>query len=382
MIKNRALLTMFSFLSMFFLGVSGSVIGAAAKNIGLTPFQIGIILASQNAGFIISVILSGSLSDTAEKTKLLFIGSIILGLSFLVFYRVPSFAVNVGIMFMIGFGIGIYEGTTDPMLLEIHKQNPGIYININHFFVNIGSLTITVYLIFLEMNWRRSMVQSGILVLALGLLFLLSKIENHSVSEISIFKRLGEIKSDIYRIVVIFTLTAIAVGMETGTIGILTSFLMDLREFNQFNSKMGLIIFVSGIATGRLLTGYITKKVKIHTILQSLFLTGSIFYSLLYFLNTGRFIYPVIYITGLTVSAVLPLLITLTGAIYPDFSGTALGVIKMGIPIGGIIIPLIVSFVSKFLSFKYSLAVFPAVYLFGFLIFITNKTKLAPSKKV
>ncbi len=52
MIRNVKALTASSYLSMFFLGLTVTVIGAAAKNIGLSPTQIGLMLSVQNVGFI------------------------------------------------------------------------------------------------------------------------------------------------------------------------------------------------------------------------------------------------------------------------------------------------------------------------------------------
>jgi len=63
---------MSSFTAMFFLGVGSAIIGAASRNIGLSPFQIGLLLATQNIGFILSVITVGILADSADKTRLLF----------------------------------------------------------------------------------------------------------------------------------------------------------------------------------------------------------------------------------------------------------------------------------------------------------------------
>jgi MFS family permease len=71
-------ITMSAFIAMFFLGVGVTIIGAAARHIGLTPSQIGILLAVQNLGFMLSVIFSGAFSDTYDKTKILFVGSLIL----------------------------------------------------------------------------------------------------------------------------------------------------------------------------------------------------------------------------------------------------------------------------------------------------------------
>ena len=86
MIYNRNMLTMSSFAAMFFLGVGTAVIGAASRNIGLSPNQIGLLLATQNIGFILSVITVGSLADSADKAKLMSMASLIIAISFFFFY--------------------------------------------------------------------------------------------------------------------------------------------------------------------------------------------------------------------------------------------------------------------------------------------------------
>jgi len=161
---------------MFFLGVGSAIIGAASRNIGLSPFQIGLLLASQNIGFILSVITVGTLADSADKARLLFAASLILAVSFFFFYLKDSFILNLGIMLVIGVGIGGYEGASDAMLLDIHERRQSLFINVNHFFVTLGQLMIVIYLIFLQMDWRKSMVQSAVAVFVLAIIFGFSRV--------------------------------------------------------------------------------------------------------------------------------------------------------------------------------------------------------------
>ena len=95
MIKNIKAITLATYFTMFFLGVAGSLIGAAARNIGLEPYQIGLLTSIQNVGFMISVSISGALADTYEKPKILAIGSIILAASFFGFYQMEMFWINI-----------------------------------------------------------------------------------------------------------------------------------------------------------------------------------------------------------------------------------------------------------------------------------------------
>ena len=94
MIQNRLALTIGSFVAMFFLGVGTVIIGAASRNIGLTPFQIGLLISIQNIGFIVSVIIVGTLADGSDKARLMFLASLITTVSFFLFYLKDSFVPN------------------------------------------------------------------------------------------------------------------------------------------------------------------------------------------------------------------------------------------------------------------------------------------------
>jgi len=102
MIKNISGITASSYLSMLFLGVAGTLIGAAARNIGLTPYEIGLMITFQNLGFMVSVMISGALADSREKPHILFLGSLILAASFLLFYPTQIFNLNLLIIISVG----------------------------------------------------------------------------------------------------------------------------------------------------------------------------------------------------------------------------------------------------------------------------------------
>ncbi len=367
MIRNTKVITASSYLSMFFLGVAVSVIGAAARNIGLTPYQIGLLMAIQNVGFILSVSLSGALADTHEKPKILLVGSLVLAFAFFTFYLTDLFWLNLVIMFFIGAGMATYEGVTDAMLLDIHTKRESLHINVNHFFVTFGSIMITVYLIFLQMNWRASVVQSGVVVLLLAGFFALTKLKNKQTPAEGYLDRLHILTRE--RVVVaLFIATTLTVGVEVGSISILTTFLTELRGFSQVTSKIGLIVFLSGIATGRLFIGFFSQKEQIVQYLLGLLGLSCLFFTGLYFLNLGGLTYVAIYLAGLAISALLPLMITLAGLLYKDMAGTVLGTIKVAAPLGGIVIPFLMSLIARYGSLQISLILFPLAFLLAFLI--------------
>lgn len=367
MIKNINAITFATYFTMFFLGVAGSLIGAAARNIGLAPFQIGLLTSIQNVGFMISVSISGALADTHEKPKILAIGSLILAASFFGFYQIELFWINIVIMLFIGIGVGTYEGVTDALLLDIHPKRAGFHINVNHFFVTFGSIIITAYLIFLQMNWRNSLQQAAIVVLLLALFFTLARVTSPKKQTERYIKRLQVLLHEKI-VIVLFFATMVTVGVELGSISILTTFLMDQHNFTQVTSKIGLLLFLAGIAVGRLIIGFLTRREQLIRNLIFMFGFAVIIYSTLYFLDLGAGIYIAIFLAGFSLSALLPLILTLAGLYYPDSAGTAMGSIKVAIPIGGIILPLAMSIIAKNSSFQLSLIVYPFSLLLAFTV--------------
>ncbi len=375
MIKSIKAITASSYLAMFFMGVAASFIGAAARSIDLSPYQIGLLLAVQNVGFMLSVFVSGALADTVEKPKILLVGSLVLACSFFTFYLSEIFWLNLAIMFLIGAGMGTYEGVTDVMLLDIHTRRAGFHINVNHFFVTLGSAMIALYFIFVQVNWRSSVIQSGLAVLLLAAFFALTKLKHKQKRTEPYLDRLKILTRERV-VVVLFLATVLTIGAEVGCIGILTTFLVELRGFPQGMAQIGLIVFLSGIAVGRLLVGFFTRREQIAQVILALFGLSVLFFGGLFFLNLGDLTYMAVFLAGMTLSALLPLIITLAGLLYKEMAGTVIGAIKVAIPLGGILLPFFLSLIARYLSLQLSLLLFPLAFLLGFLMLFLEIRRL------
>jgi fucose permease len=254
---------MSSFTAMFFLGVGSAIIGAAPRNIWLSPYQIGLLFATQNIGFILSVITVGTLADSTDKARLMFAASLIIAVSIFFFYLKDSFILNLGIMLIIGVGIGGYEGA------------------------------------------------------------------------------------------------------------------MEFYGFDQVTSKLALVAFLAGIAAGRLVLGVLARKSQLLKYILALFaLTAAVLNSLLFASPATVMAYIVLIVSGATISVIFPLIIALAGPKYPEMSGTVMGIIKLGIPAGGIVVPLLLSLLVQATSFKASLVLFPAIGVAGFMLALSHRNQL------
>lgn len=353
---------------MFFLGVGTVIIGAAAGSIGLSPYQTGLLVSAQNVGFMCAVLIAGALADSTDKTRLMSAGSLILAVSFFFYYLWPSYALNLAIMAFIGVGIGTYEGTADAMLLGLHRRRQGLHVSVNHFFVTFGCLGTTLYLIFLQMDWRRSMVQSSAVVLALALLFLFSRAGAGAADTARLRERLAFLRTQGV-LGVLLVLAMFGCGIELGLTGLLTGFLMQLRGYDQVASKIGLVLFLAGVAAGRVILGLVSGRVSLLGMVTVLFAAAAACSSVLLFVRLPMAPTALMLVLmGMAVSSLFPLLITLAGRLYKDMSGTALGIVKLGVPIGGILVPFALSMVTRASSFKVSLAIFPLLGAAGLIL--------------
>ena len=362
--RNVKAITASCYLSMFFLGVSVSVVGAAARNIGLSPYQIGLLLAAQNVGFMASVLLSGTLSDAHDKPRILMIGSLILFAGLLAFYRTQFLWVNMAVMLLIGAGMATYEGVTDPLLVDLHNKRATFHININHFFVNFGAAMMPMYLIFLQDNWRNAVAQAGIAVLVVAALFGAARVKAAGKRAVGYTERFRLLAREKDLLLLALAMVAI-VGVELGTMGILTTYLMELRGFSQVTSKIGLVVFLLGMAVGRVAVGYLTRKGGVVRYAVGLLAACVLAFTALYFVDAGRLTYVTIAAAGLALSAPLPLMLALAGLLYPNAAGTAMAVLKVSGGLGGVIVPSLMSVVTRASSLQAAMAVYPIVCVVG-----------------
>jgi fucose permease len=205
-------------------------------------------------------------------------------------------------------------------------------------------------------------------VLILALFFGLTKLEPKTIEAGSFINRFRILTQERF-LIALFIATALAVGVEIGTLSILTTFLMELRGFTQITSKIGLIVFLVGMAAGRLVLGYLTRKEQqIPHFVLALFGLSFLVYTGLFLTTLDGLTYVAIFAAGLSLSALLPLMITMAGLRYQEVAGTVLGGVKVAAGLGGILLPLFMSLLARSISFQASLLVFPSALLLAFVV--------------
>jgi predicted MFS family arabinose efflux permease len=363
---------------MFFLGVGYSIIGAAARNLGLTPEQIGILLAVQNVGFGVSVAVSGALADTHSKPRILAVGSVITAVAFFAFFRSEVFWLNALIMVLVGVGTGAFEGVADAMLFDLHERRAATFVNANHLFVTVGSALIAIYLIFLSLEWQTALVQAALAVGVLAIVFLLIRMRQTQGVKTAFGDKVAAIARS-RLILILFLAIIMAAGVESAAIGLLSTYLADLRAFAPVAAQMGLVVMYAGMIAGRVIVGALVRPERLRRMMQVLFGLSVVAFGLLFLVDLGQLTWVMACLAGATLSAQLPLILSYAGLAHREMTGTVLGAVKTGIPIGGVVIPLAVTTVTRASGFSAALWVLPLGLLIGLILLSlpAASTKLA-----
>jgi fucose permease len=352
---------------MFFLGVGYSIIGAAARNLGLTPEQIGILLAVQNVGFGVSVAISGALADTHSKPRILAVGSIITAVAFFAFFQTQVFWINALVMVLVGVGTGTYEGVADAMLFDLHERRAATFVNANHLFVTVGSALIAIYLIFLSLEWRSALVQSALAVAVLAVIFLMVRLRQTTQVKTAFNEKMAVIfRSRL--ILILFVAIIMAAGVESAAIGLLSTYLAELRDFAPRAAQLGLVVMYAGMIAGRVIVGALVRPERLRRMMQVLFGLSVVAFGLLFLVDLGRLTWVLACLAGASLSAQLPLILSYAGLSHRGMTGIVLGAVKTGIPIGGVVIPLAVTTVTQASGFAAALWVLPLGLLVGLIL--------------
>ena len=352
-----------AFLSMFFLGVGVAIVGATARAVGLAPAQIGYLVAAQNVGFGLAVVIAGALSDVYRKPIILTVGLVMLGLAFGLLYRSEIFAVNLAVMVVMGGGMGVAEAVTDAWLLEMHTRNESRLVTVNHLAVSVGSVVITLYLMALELDWQASLSQVAVVLGALAALTAFLRPPGHEAAATAAGKAVRELSTDAG--IVLLMLCAVGtVGLEAGSAGVITTFVVEMRGADTESAQYMLALFLVGLAAGRVVMGAIGGRGRPARLVAASALATLVVAILFYLVPLPLpAVAAAAFVLGMTVGPLLPLIIATAGLRFRHIAGTAMGMVKFAIPVGGIVIPGVIGLLSDTLSFRIALYVFPAAAL-------------------
>jgi fucose permease len=356
--KKLVVLTLAAFSSLGMVGMFHTIIGTALPAIRMSfhidTVQAGFLGSVSWMGFTTAVLAGGVLSDIFTRHRVLMVACLLIGLNALLFGLWHNFGASCLFLAAIGAGTGIIVSSSSALIIELYPRKEGMIMNIHHFFYAIGAIAgplVMAYVLNKEWMWQWIYRIGGIAALILAGLFASLKIDREKnrtrLHSKSFFLLLKERK-----LIVLVLITMLGVGTQNGIFYWMVSFLKEVRVFPILLAGFGLSLFSIGMATGRLLSGWVTGKLGNTKILLSLVVILNIALFLFNHIIGKEITLALCFVMGIACSGIFPGLLALGGINFPQFSGTTMGIIATATGIGSALMPWVMSMASRATSLR------------------------------
>jgi MFS transporter, FHS family, glucose/mannose:H+ symporter len=345
--------------------------------------EMGYSFSSYFVGFIAgSLISSFFVRKSNRRFYLIFFNSLIsVSVFFLTFMF--NFYLTLVLFLFIGISGGFIESQVSFLMIELNRKSEGLFMNLSQVFFGIGAFAgpfLFILTLKAGIDWKYAFaISAGIcLINLLYLLFIdITAIERdaHNKSQAEIKKTAGKVNlrltEDTSSGKVIFLLSMLViffyVSAESGISIWVPAFLRINKSFSEILSGEILSFFWLATVIGRVLIGFLSKKISILNILIFEGLASILFVILgIYLKNKGIVILSFV-LSGLFLSGIWPLIVTYSGLKHPRSENFTVSFIVLAGGVGGLASPFllgrIIGRANIFLAMNF-------VYIFLFFVFI------------
>ncbi|MGQ9623182.1 MAG: MFS transporter [Candidatus Caldatribacteriaceae bacterium] len=348
-------------IAFYFLAVSMVIAGAVLPKwmeiFELSTTRAGRLFALYYLPYVVTTFFSGALSDILGKKPVLVVSQAFLALGFFVVSLADTFlGVEWGI-FLAGIGGGFCEAPLTGLVSQIFSGSEGYALNLSQISFGLGAATgpyIAGFLLGRAVSWRVLYFVPGLF--SVLLVVLLAREEVLFASGKDGGTRLGDLRA-LFRwkgfLLVSFLAIFLYVGAEIGSSAWLsTYFVRELKKgFYLGGAAMG--IFWGTMTLGRLIFGFMARKLDYLFLLRVLVLVS--FFSLLLLNVTQRvsLVLGALFGIGLGFSAIWPLVVARVAQRISDFQATAIGLTVAFGGMGALFFPWFMGMVAGFVGLRW-----------------------------
>ncbi|MBX2997009.1 MAG: MFS transporter [Caldilineaceae bacterium] len=376
------LMTAGGFFSFFVFGfidnLKGPTLPALLREMEFSYAQGGGILFGAYLGFVIATLLTGPLADLAGNRAVLILAGVLIGVGILGFSVVSSYALLFGMMVVIGLGIGAIEVGGNALIVSIHRNAQGRYLNLLATFHGIGSLIVPLYAAWLlqaGISWRQVYQFALPLALLLALCFMLTPVPRPQKAErdgfdLATLRRNGFSPSMLW----FYATIALYVSTELGIGAWLVEYLIQSKAFDLSIASLYLSGFFLAIMIGRITGSLIVERIGY---LRSTLLAviGGLVCLLIALLGPPS-LAIFLPLSGFFFSIVFPTITAAVSALHPKNTGTVLGLLFAAGGIGGALGPWAIGVTSDMVGIDWGFgltALFCAGIIFTLLVLLRRR---------
>jgi fucose permease len=352
LIQNRFIITAANFVAVGCMGMSMGFLGpslpALREGLKIDLASAGLFTSGIQFGYGLMGTVGGILADLFPGERVLAAGCGFLGGSALLFGLCTSFSLNLLFVVLMGIGCGLILGSSHAVLVGLHPRRKGSILNFHHIFAAAGSLIgplIIGFLLSRQEKWQYGYESLGIFVLALSIFLTFVRAPKGEIKNRVRFRQIGRLARHRNFIFLVFV-DFLSMGTQFSVVYLSVTFLKEAKGFSVVAASAILSAFFIFMILGRLICGWAMGR-TLNTRILLVLLLASVAICLLGWRGEGWVSAAGIMLTGLAISGVFPSVVALTGEIFRDLAGTAMGFMVMMSGFGGMFFCWLTAMVSQ-----------------------------------
>lgn len=376
---STKLITAGCFLSFFVFGfvdnLKGPLLPELLRNGEYSYRQAGTIVLAGYLGFILASLLTGVMADLVNNRSVLLFAAICLCIGSIGFGTTHSYLGLIGFMGITGVGLGAIELGANGLIVELHSESRGLYLNLLSTFHGFGSLLVPLYagwLVNAGFPWQQIYASSVLLAVPLLVVFwprkgsfsavvirqeepidISQEQEQEQEQGCSYWRTLYRVGFT-WRMICFYVLIAAYVAIELSVGAWMMEYLQHERNMSVRTSSFYLSSFFVLLMLGRLLGAFVVERVDTLLAVFIAIFSSSICVLLGIFGNESLIV--LLPISGFFMSIVFPTVTAAVTKLHVAKTGTILGILFAFGGMGGALGPWTVGFVSDFGGLKIGLA--------------------------
>lgn len=364
MTGKRGIIAFFFIVFMFlglFMSMLQRVVSEIAIKYSLDNTAMGMLIMMMFIGFVISPILTGEATDRYGRRIVLLFAFVIILAGFAMALLIDS-PVGVGAgFFVVGLAFGVFEMTLSSVITDIQPETANRILTYSRLLFALGTISgpfLAMGIMTVTNDWIYVMLFDLVIFFILLVIFLLlsyptAKYPNMMVAEKSKSPvTITMLKNTTLLLISLSVMMYIAV--ETGLTFYVSKYIDQMNKGMLFSS-LTLSVFWLCVAIGRIATARFNKN--LHIVIGALALLAGA--GLIICLATSDLTLSIIAfgIMGLGASGMYPTMLAVGKIRFPQYTGTAFGIIMSIGATGGILYPIVMGAVADASSLKAALGV-------------------------
>jgi len=369
------LLTAGCFLSFFVFGFTDNLKGPTLPSM-LAELHIsygtgGNIFFGEYLGFLIATLITGILADRFGLKSVILLAGVFLGIGVSGYSSFQSAILLSGSLFVLGLGLGALELGPNAIIVSLHHEHKGLYLNLMAVLHGLGSLIAPLFagwLLSISVSWR-VIYRWDILLIALFIfVFIFLRFPKAEEKTQLDFRHIPQIafKGQLpwFYVAILFY-----VAVEIGIASWLVTFLQKIHNISVTASTQSLSIFFATIMIGRLLGGFFVQRIGY--VRSNLYMAVGATFCIIAGLFGPKELFFLLPASGLFLSIMFPTFTAAVSDTHTENANTILGVLFTFAGLGGVVGPWLMGWVSDLFGLQIgfsTILLFTAVMLISLIV--------------